>query len=289
MAQDSDITTPVTEIALNEQRAGELTFTVSNATTASIRGESVIIPGPGAQLEWFTVDRPVRTYQRGQADQVSVAVAVPADAPPGSYSFLLRTLLGGGVPEEDFDDSPSVSFTVPEPPAPPPPPPPKKPFPWWILLVIGGIVLAVIVIGAIVFVVTRPPEASPSPSPSPTPQPLPDLVIGRPTISGTRLTIPVTNNGNAPAGTFDVSVIVDRSPFLVGPDFADADTVAGLPPGQSASVSFNPGFTFDLDDVSATVDPQNLIRESSESNNRFGNRRLDQIPDFPRATFRLQR
>jgi hypothetical protein len=161
-----DITAPVTEIALSEARTGELAFTISNATTASIRGESVIIPGPGALAEWFTVDRPVRSYQRGQADQIGVAVAVTAEAPPGTYSFLLRTLLGGGVPEEDFDDSPSVSFEIPEPPPPPPPPPPpKKPFPWWILLVIGAIVLAVVVIAGIVFVVTRPPAATPSPTP----------------------------------------------------------------------------------------------------------------------------
>src|SRR5262245_16300843 len=195
MAQYFDITTPVTEIALDEQRAGELTFTVSNATTASIRGESIVIPGQGAVVDWFTVDRPVRTYQRGQADQTSVSVSVPADAPPGSYAFQLRTLLGGGVPEEDFDDSPSVSFTVPEPPAPPPPPPPKKPFPWWILLVIGAIVLAVIVIGAIVFVVTRPPGESQSPSPSPTPEPLADLDITRFQSVNGFLELDVTNKG----------------------------------------------------------------------------------------------
>jgi hypothetical protein len=260
MAQYFDITTPVTEIALSEAHTGELTFTVSNATTASIRGESIIIPGQGALLEWFTVDRPVRTYQRGQADQVAVAVAVPADGPPGNYSFQLRTLLGGGVPEEDFDDSPSVSFTVPEPPAPPPPPPPKKPFPWWILLVIGAIVVGLIVIGGIAFVVTRPGA-------SPTPEPLPDLDITRFQPVNGLLQVDVVNNGQLPSGSFEVLVSV-FSPIIGFPPNTQTVTSAGLQPGQSQTLTTQLGFVQGgLSTASAIADSTNQVRESNESNN----------------------
>jgi hypothetical protein len=268
-----DITTPVTEIALSDDLKGELTFTVSNATTASIRGESVVIPGQGALAEWFTVDRPVRNYQRDQADQVGVAVTVPKDAAPGEYAFQLRTLLGGGVPEEDYDDSPSVSFVVPEPPK---PPPPKKPFPWWILLVIAAIVIAIIVIGGIVFVATRP-GASPSPSPNPTPpptapptpEPRPDLVVGRPTIEVGRLVVEVINAGTAPAGSFDVFV-VDQSSIFQPVEFRE--TVPGLRAGGRDTVLFPAKAITALEDLFIQVDPQDVVAESNERNNTFGRR-----------------
>jgi hypothetical protein len=279
MAQYFDITTPVTSIALDDARKGEVTFTVSNATTASIRGESVVIPGGGALTEWFTVDRPVRTYQRGQADQVSVAVAVPMDAPAGSYSIQLRTLLGGGVPEEDFDDGPAVSFEVPEPPAPPPPPPPKKPFPWWILAVIAAIVVAVIVIAGIVFVVTRP-GASPSPSPSPTAEPLPDLDITRFASVNGRLQLDVANVGTAPAGPFDVLFEV-RAPIPGLPPTQQRVFVPGLQVGEQRTVlsdlQFSPNA---FGSATAIADPTNLVRESNENNNTAGLRgTFRQLPD----------
>jgi hypothetical protein len=262
-----DITAPVTEIALSDARTGELAFTISNATTAAIRGESVVIPGPGAVAEWFTVDRPVRTYQRSQADQVGLAVAVPADAPPGDYSFVLRTLLGGGVPEEDFDDSPSISFEIPEPPAPPPPPPPKKPFPWWILLVIGAIVVAVIVIAGIVFVATRPGA---TPSPTPPPQ-LPDLTFSSfEAQRGGAVIVEIANVGDAAAGPFDV-LAVDEDPF--GADDQQTTRVtAGLAPGARQQLQFSIGDDiFSEPEVTVTADSSNEVVESDENNNLASN------------------
>ena len=78
---------------------------------------------------------------------------------PGTYGFQLRMLLGGGVPEEQFDDGPTVKYTVSkvEEPPPPPPPPPKKPFPWWIVAVIVAVIAIVVIGGIIAFVVSRPP------------------------------------------------------------------------------------------------------------------------------------
>jgi hypothetical protein len=265
-----DITTAVTEIALSDELKGELTFTVSNATTASIRGESVVIPGQGATVEWFTVDRPVRTYQRGQADQVGVAVAVPKGTPAGTYSFQLRTLLGGGVPEEDYDDSPSVSFKVPEPPK---EPPPKKPFPWWILLVIAAIVIAIIVIGGIVFVVTRPgpspsPSPSPTPTPTPTPEPLPDLVVARVLEQPIGVVlVDIRNLGNGPAGPFDV-LAIEEDP--IGADDVERIRVReGLDPGAFRQLQFTTlGDTFGGQlEVTVRVDSSNEIEESNEGNN----------------------
>jgi hypothetical protein len=113
MATYFDVTAPVTTIAIDGNRQGEIAFTVSNATGRTIRGEAIAVPGPGADAGWCTVDRSTRTYAPNQAEQISVTVAIPKGAPPGPASFRLRVQLGGGVPEEDFDDSPEIRFDVP--------------------------------------------------------------------------------------------------------------------------------------------------------------------------------
>jgi hypothetical protein len=273
MARFFDVTTPVTTLALDEKRAGEVAFTVSNATPRSIRGEASIVPSGGAQEAWFTVHEPVRAYPADGAEQVSVSVAVPPDAPPGDCSFRLRILLGGGVPEEDFDDSQSVSFTVPEPPL-SVPPPPKKPFPWWILLVIGAI-LALIALAVVGFVLTRP-GASPSPSPTPPaslcPAPeapdvefLPDLeilnVLYEQGASGVRVFALINNNavGDGAAGPFQVRFRLDRQVR----DWNQADGL--LPGGQfTAEVEFGPPDAF----VGfVVVDPDDCVFEFDETNN----------------------
>jgi hypothetical protein len=59
------------------------------------------------------------------------------------------------VPEEDFDDSPVISFDVPMLPVEPPPPEPeKRRFPWWIVALVGAIVIVVIA-GAAFFLLNQ--------------------------------------------------------------------------------------------------------------------------------------
>jgi hypothetical protein len=156
MARYFDITAVTTSIELDASRTGQAAFTVTNATSASIRGDAVVVPEPGAEAARYDIDEPSRHFGPGSTDQLTVKVTAPAEMPAGTYGFHLRMVLGGGVPEEQFDDGPTIKYTVAkieEPP--PPPPPPKKPFPWWIVAVIAAVIV-VIVIGIIIFVVTRP-------------------------------------------------------------------------------------------------------------------------------------
>src|SRR5262245_23052828 len=102
MATFFDITAPQASVALDAGRRAEVVFTVGNATSAPIRGEAIVQPGAGTDAAWFTVDRPERSWEVGESDQVAVTVLVPLDAPAGPRSFLLRVQLAGGVPEEDF-------------------------------------------------------------------------------------------------------------------------------------------------------------------------------------------
>jgi hypothetical protein len=268
MAKYFDITTPVTTLALGGTRAGEVMFTIGNATAGAIQGEAIVAPGAGAAAAWFGVDRPVRAYPVKHTEQALVSIAVPKEAPAGTYTFKLRAQLVGGVPEEDFDDGPEVTFQVP--PVPQEPPPPPRKFPWWILAVIAAVV-ALIVIGAIVFVVTRPgPSPSPSPSPSPTPTPvptpeqLPDLVVLGARDQRPNLLVFIRNQGEAPAGPF---VVLVRDDDVLGGTDEQRQTVRGLAAGAGTDLTFQVTDVLGRSEVTIVVDERDQVRESNEANN----------------------
>ena len=159
MARYFDITALTTLISLDAERKGVASLTVTNATNASIRGDAIVIPKSGAKQEWFTIERASRHYDPGASEQLSVAIDAGMDAAPATYGFQVRVLLGGGVPEEQFDDGPLVKFDVEEIPdkPQPPTPTPKKPFPWWIVAIIVGAIAALLIGVAIWFFVIRKP------------------------------------------------------------------------------------------------------------------------------------
>lgn len=156
MAIYFDITAIATSLSLDAQGRAGGSFTVTNAGEAPIGGEVVVLPEPGAEIGWFSVGDPARSFPPQHTEQVGVDIAVPLGVAPGRYGFRLRVLLAGGVPEEQYDDGPVVSFDVPaaeEPIA--VVEPPQRPFPWWMVAIIGG-VAAIIVIAAVLFVVLSP-------------------------------------------------------------------------------------------------------------------------------------
>jgi hypothetical protein len=131
------------------------------------------------------------------------------DAAPATYGFQLRVLLGGGVPEEQFDDGPVVKFDVTDIPAPPveiPKPPPKRGIPWWVFLVAG--LIALVVIGGIVaFVLTRPKPST--------------LTV---------VTVVINDNGfNATPAEF--------SQHVIGVSPVPADFAGTGPPGKSVTLN----------------------------------------------------
>jgi hypothetical protein len=254
VARYFDITTPAPELPLSAERSGVATFTVSNATPSTIGGQAVIDPGPGAEPGWFSIERPGRTFQPQQSESVAVTLAVPKEAAPGRYGFVLRVLLGGGIPEEDYDDSPLVTFVVPEPPpiptTPPPlPPPPKRKFPWWIL-VVAAVVALIVVAGIITFILTRPK---------------PDLAIETLLLTdATTIGIEVINQGDADAGPFELLLTVDDQI-----DFNLSKNFQRLRPGEKDSAAFAVGVPQANLPRSfiVVVDRDNEVAESNEDNN----------------------
>jgi beta-lactam-binding protein with PASTA domain len=125
-------------VSLNTQRKGEASFTVSNASGKPIRGRARVRPQSPAQEAWFTLaEERERDFDATSTTQYTVQIAVPGDAPAGTYAFRLD-VMEVEEPEENYTEGPTVTFEVRE-----AAPPPSRPFPWWILAV-GVVVIAVV-------------------------------------------------------------------------------------------------------------------------------------------------
>jgi hypothetical protein len=92
----------------------------------------------------------------GATKQVTVMVAPPAKASPGTSTFRLFVGLVNSE-DTDFDVGPEVTYDIAA--------AEKKPFPW--LIVILAVVLLALVGGVLAYLGNRP-----QPGPSPTPQPI---------------------------------------------------------------------------------------------------------------------
>jgi hypothetical protein len=266
------ITTPVTEQTLPaDTRVGKQLHTVTNESGVLIRGDAIVVPEGDTRVEWFNIVNASRAYSVDGTEQVTLDIKVPDDVGAGTYSYRFRVVVGGGVPEEQFNDGPVSRITV----------LPKivvaaKPFPWWIVAVVGAIVLALIVGGIVVKacggtptptatpVPTAPP--TPVPTPPPTPVQLADLTVTVRSRHGglsdlVPLFIVVTNEGTGKAGNFTVLVQAEGQADL-------SYTVFGLGPGQADEKNL----TLTVDPFSqgtgvVNVDPFNNVDETDDSNN----------------------
>ncbi len=158
MAEPFAITTPSASIPMEDGRRGQATFSVVNVSGRALRGRASVVPRDGARPEWFAISgRVEREFPPSGLEQYEVEIAVPPEAPAGTYGFRLD-MLGADDPDELQSHGEWVSFQV-RPVAQP------RRLPWlWIAIAIG--VLAALIIGGVVaFAVTRP---SPSPTPVPT-------------------------------------------------------------------------------------------------------------------------
>lgn len=185
MATWFGITTPVTDQTLpGDTRSGQQLYTVTNESGRLIQGNATIIPEGETKVDWFTIANASRTYSADATEQVPATIKVPADVAAGIYSYRLRVVVGGGVPEEQFNDGPSSRITV----LPTAVPPPPKPFPWWIVAVAA--VVIVLIVGGLIWALRPTPPSTPTPTPTlaptvaptqpPTQPPAPKLIVDTP-------------------------------------------------------------------------------------------------------------
>jgi hypothetical protein len=180
------VTTSSEQVALNAQRQGEVTFTVTNTTDAADRAVFEPVPGDGVDRSALTVENPDRMIPGRGSAAFLVRIAIPQQAAPGRFELYGQAYSAHLAPEETVGRSGRVVFDV------APAPEPKK-RPWWLLAVAALVVIVLAVVGWLVFGHGGPaptPTAShstaPSPVPSPTPKPQPTPICsGSPVLRGT--------------------------------------------------------------------------------------------------------
>lgn len=127
-------------IALDAQRRGEITFTVTNTGPVDQRLVVDAVPGDRADQSWFFVTEPQRLIPHGGSATFLVKLAAAPGAPPGSYWLACRAYSADSAPEETSVLSDRVTFDLGG-----GPPPKPSPLLWLIpilvlLLIVGGVV-----------------------------------------------------------------------------------------------------------------------------------------------------
>ncbi len=152
------ITNAAERVVLDDQKHGEITFTVSNPTPYPDRAVFEVVPGEGADGAWFSAADPQRQVPASGSVAYLVKVAVPAEAVPGSHSLQGRVYSADSAPEETSVLSGRVLLDV----AGPVPAPKRKP--WWLIAVAA---LVVLVAGVVIWLLVPRGGAPAAPAATP--------------------------------------------------------------------------------------------------------------------------
>jgi hypothetical protein len=129
MASIFSIITTASNISIGKQRRATVLFTVTNSSSQSLTGRSILVMDPpnDSHSDWLGLKPPQESERSFPANGVQdyiVDVNVPVEALAGDYLFHLD-MLDIDNPDETYTIGPPVMLAVAE-----PPPPPKEPFPW---------------------------------------------------------------------------------------------------------------------------------------------------------------
>ena len=181
MAGGFTVSAATNDLTLDVDRSAEVTFTVTNRTGHPVRARLAAVPRAETAGEWLTVARPIeRDMVVDGSDQVAVDIAVPEGVPQGRYAFHLH-VTSVTLPDEEWGDSPLVSFETPA--APPVVVEPVE-APGYVETLLGGlagaaiVALLVAILGA-AHVLGGGAGASPAPS-TPDPAGPIDEIVNRP-------------------------------------------------------------------------------------------------------------
>jgi hypothetical protein len=172
MAKVFNITAPTdsASLKLHARQKTDVTYTVSNLSGRKLRGRIVLkADDPAVKNKWVTLpEESEKDFGGNSSFQFTITVNVPADAPPGKYTFRVDAV-NADVPDEG-DSGPTVGFEVIG--------APKAPFPKWVIPV--AIVVLLLVVGIATWLLwpkKQPPHPTPTPTPTPhrvkTPEPIP--------------------------------------------------------------------------------------------------------------------
>jgi hypothetical protein len=158
------ITSATNSVKLDDNHQGAAVFTVFNGSGRPIRGQAQLEAEDPAATGWLSLEGEAeQDFDIAAAQQMTVEIKVPSDAPSGSYPFRLD-MVGVENPDELYSEGPTVTFQVPEAEE-------KEPFPWWIVAVVAGVIVIAGIILAIVLGNRGGAEPTPTPTATVTPTP----------------------------------------------------------------------------------------------------------------------
>jgi hypothetical protein len=139
-------------VSLDHHNCGEASFTVTNVSGRPLRGRAELVNLERVEPSWLTIQgEKTRDFPVSAAHDFTVKIKVPLDAPCGKHAFQLR-VASEVHPEQDFEDSPRISFTT------------EigggteggnNKFPWWVWLLIGLGALVVITVVVVIIALIR--------------------------------------------------------------------------------------------------------------------------------------
>ncbi|HST05765.1 MAG TPA: hypothetical protein VLQ48_13650 [Chloroflexia bacterium] len=99
-------------ITLDTARQATVTFAVTNVSGLALKARGYIVTDNASSPAWFTCSaNEVRDMPAGGAEQYTYSFTVPADKPPGTYSFHF-SIVGVDNPDEQFAQGPEMSYVV---------------------------------------------------------------------------------------------------------------------------------------------------------------------------------
>lgn len=141
------ITAKTRAFQLDPQGKGVCTFIIANSGKAALDGRVRLTPtgqNP-AVAEWLAIAEPVeQAYKPNEERTYSVNIAVPADAPGGTYLFRAEAYSVAN-PNDDYVGGPEFSFTVMR----DAPAQPSRGFPLWIPFTALALVVAIAALVAV--------------------------------------------------------------------------------------------------------------------------------------------
>lgn len=217
------ITTASPTARLDIERRGRLEFTVTNTARRDLTARAHVVTEGTAKAGWFSVTGPQRDSPVDATHMFGVQVAVPIQAPAGSYRFRLDVV---GVEDPDEFEGEGVWATIEVPPAPEP-----RRIPLWLIALAALVVIALAVVVYLVFI-RQPPK--PHLASSATVTAFGNVPVGQ---GSPGSVVTVTNDGAAPAKVTAAVTGLNPADFKIL-----ASTCAAGPVAAGASCQLQVGF-----------------------------------------------
>jgi hypothetical protein len=151
------VTAAAPVLTLDAERRAAAEFSVSQGLGRDVRVTVRPVPIPPTPPQWLELVGPIeRTLTATAAVPVSVSVAVPPEAAPGTYSFRLD-VASIALPDDEWGRSEPVSVDVAAPPVVVPKPVPR-PLQWRTIAIGAAVLGGLVVVAVAIALLTRRPD-----------------------------------------------------------------------------------------------------------------------------------